>query len=431
MLTDQDRIFTNLYGMYDRTLSGARSRGHWDGTAALIARGRDWIIDEMKKSGLRGRGGAGFPTGLKWSFMPKESDGRPHYLVINADESEPGTCKDREIMRHDPHTLIEGALIASFAMGAHASYIYIRGEYIREREALQAAIDEAYEAGLLGRNAARTGWDFDLYLHHGAGAYICGEETALLESLEGKKGMPRMKPPFPAGSGLYGCPTTVNNVESIAVVPTILRRGGDWFASFGRPNNAGTKIFAISGHVNHPCVVEESMSIGLRELLDRHCGGVRGGWDNLKAVIPGGSSVPLIPARICDEAILDFDWLREQHSAFGTAAVIVMDQSTDVIKAIWRLAKFYKHESCGQCTPCREGTGWMMRVMERLVTGEAEIEEIDMLFDVSKQVEGHTICALGDAAAWPIQGLIRHFRDEIEDRIKARKTGRLSAVAAE
>jgi len=431
MLTDQDRIFTNLYGMDDRTLSGARARGHWDGTATIIARGRDWIIEEMKKSGLRGRGGAGFPTGLKWSFMPKESDGRPHYLVVNADESEPGTCKDREIMRHDPHTLIEGCLIASFAMGAHAAYIYIRGEYIREREALQAAIDEAYDAGLLGANAAKSGWDFDLYLHHGAGAYICGEETALLESLEGKKGMPRMKPPFPAGAGLYGCPTTVNNVESIAVVPTILRRGGDWFASFGRPNNSGTKIFAISGHVNSPCVVEESMSIGLRKLLDRHCGGVRGGWDNLKAVIPGGSSVPLLPASVCDEAVMDFDWLREQKSGLGTAAVIVMDQSTDVIKAIWRLAKFYKHESCGQCTPCREGTGWMMRVMERLVTGEAEIEEIDMLFDVTKQVEGHTICALGDAAAWPIQGLIRHFRDEIEDRIKARKTGKMSAVAAE
>ncbi|MBL3568520.1 NADH-quinone oxidoreductase subunit NuoF [Rhodovulum sp. BSW8] len=431
MLTDQDRIFTNLYGMFDRSLSGARARGHWDGTAQVIAKGRDWIIDEMKKSGLRGRGGAGFPTGLKWSFMPKESDGRPHYLVINADESEPGTCKDREIMRHDPHTLIEGALIASFAMGAHAAYIYIRGEYIREREALQAAIDEAYDAGLLGANAAKSGWDFDLYLHHGAGAYICGEETALLESLEGKKGMPRMKPPFPAGSGLYGCPTTVNNVESIAVVPTILRRGGDWFASFGRPNNAGTKLFAVSGHVNRPCVVEESMSIGLRELLDRHCGGVRGGWDNLKAVIPGGSSVPLLPASICEDAIMDFDWLREQRSGLGTAAVIVMDQSTDVIKAIWRLASFYKHESCGQCTPCREGTGWMMRVMDRLVKGEAEIEEIDMLFDVTRQVEGHTICALGDAAAWPIQGLIRHFRDEIEDRIRAQKAGRTGVLAAE
>ncbi len=431
MLKDEDRIFTNLYGFHDRSLAGARARGHWDGTAAILARGRDAIVDEMKRSGLRGRGGAGFPTGLKWSFMPKESDGRPAYLVVNADESEPGTCKDREIMRHDPHTLIEGCLIASFAIGAHACYIYIRGEYIREREALQAAIDEAYDAGLIGRNAAGSGWDFDLYLHHGAGAYICGEETALLESLEGKKGMPRMKPPFPAGAGLYGCPTTVNNVESIAVVPTILRRGAEWFASFGRPNNAGTKIFAISGHVNRPCVVEEAMSIPLRELIERHCGGVRGGWGNLKAVIPGGSSVPLLPASLCDEAIMDFDWLRDQKSGLGTAAVIVMDRSTDVVKAIWRLSKFYKHESCGQCTPCREGTGWMMRVMERLVRGDAEIEEIDMLLDVSRQVEGHTICALGDAAAWPIQGLMRHFRDEVEDRIRRRKAGRALAVAAE
>ncbi|MEO0622730.1 MAG: NADH-quinone oxidoreductase subunit NuoF [Pseudomonadota bacterium] len=430
MLTDQDRIFTNLYGMGDRSLKGAQARGHWDGTADLIKRGRDAIIDEVKKSGLRGRGGAGFPTGLKWSFMPKESDGRPHYLVVNADESEPGTCKDREIMRHDPHTLVEGCLIASFAMAAHACYIYIRGEYIREKEALQAAIDEAYDAGLLGKNAAGSGWDFDCYLVHGAGAYICGEETALIESLEGKKGMPRLKPPFPAGVGLYGCPTTVNNVESIAVVPTILRRGADWFGGIGRANNTGTKIFAISGHVNAPCVVEEAMSIPLKELLERHCGGVRGGWKNLKAVIPGGSSVPLLPSKLCDDAIMDFDWLREQKSGLGTAAVIVMDQSTDVIKAIWRLSKFYKHESCGQCTPCREGTGWMMRVMERLVTGEASVEEIDMLHEVTKQVEGHTICALGDAAAWPIQGLIRHFRDEIEDRILKHKTG-AKPIAAE
>jgi len=432
MLNDKDRIFTNLYGMHDRTLAGAKARGHWDGTAALIKKGREWIVDETKASGLRGRGGAGFPTGLKWSFMPKESDGRPSYLVVNADESEPGTCKDREIMRHDPHTLIEGCLIASFAMNAHTCYIYIRGEYIREREALQAAIDEAYDAGLLGKNAAKSGWDFDLYLHHGAGAYICGEETALLESLEGKKGMPRMKPPFPAGAGLYGCPTTVNNVESIAVVPTILRRGASWFSGFGRDNNKGTKVFAISGHVNNPCVVEEAMSISFEELIDRHCGGIRGGWDNLKAVIPGGSSVPCLPGKIMkEECIMDFDWLREQRSGLGTAAVIVMDQSTDIIKAIWRLAAFYKHESCGQCTPCREGTGWMMRVMDRLVKGEAEPEEIDMLLDVTKQVEGHTICALGDAAAWPIQGLIRHFRDEIEDRIKAKRTGKISAVAAE
>jgi len=314
MLKDQDRIFTNLYGMHDRSLKGAKARGHWDGTAGLLKLGRDEIIQRVKDSGLRGRGGAGFPTGLKWSFMPKESDGRPHYLVVNADESEPGTCKDREIMRHDPHTLIEGCLIAGFAMGANAGYIYIRGEFIREKEQLQAAIDEAYDAGLLGKNAAKSGYDFDLYLHHGAGAYICGEETALIESLEGKKGMPRLKPPFPANTGLYGCPSTVNNVESIAVVPTILRRGADWFAGIGRPNNAGTKLFAISGHVNNPCVVEEAMSIPLRELLDKHCGGVRGGWDNLKAVIPGGSSVQCLPHTVCDDAIMDFDWLREQSS---------------------------------------------------------------------------------------------------------------------
>jgi len=430
MLQDKDRIFTNIYGMHDRTLAGAKARGHWDGTKELIGLGRDRIVEIMKASGLRGRGGAGFPTGLKWSFMPKESDGRPSYLVVNADESEPGTCKDREIMRNDPHTLIEGCLIASFAMGAHACYIYIRGEYIREREALQAAIDEAYEAGLLGKNAAKSGWDFDLYLHHGAGAYICGEETALLESLEGRKGMPRMKPPFPAGAGLYGCPTTVNNVESIAVVPTILRRGAEWFAGFGRPNNAGTKLFAISGHVNNPCVVEEEMSIPFDELIERHCGGIRGGWDNLKAVIPGGSSVPMLPGSVMREgAIMDFDWLREQRSGLGTAAVIVMDQSTDIIKAIWRLSKFYKHESCGQCTPCREGTGWMMRVMDRLVKGDAQVEEIDMLLDVTKQVEGHTICALGDAAAWPIQGLIRHFRHEIEDRIRVKRGGTVEIAA--
>ncbi len=430
MLQDKDRIFTNIYGMHDRTLAGAKARGHWDGTKDLVGLGRDKIVEIMKASGLRGRGGAGFPTGLKWSFMPKESDGRPSYLVVNADESEPGTCKDREIMRNDPHTLIEGCLIASFAMGANVSYIYLRGEYIREREALQAAIDECYDNGLLGKNAAGSGWDFDLYLHHGAGAYICGEETALLESLEGKKGMPRMKPPFPAGAGLYGCPTTVNNVESIAVVPTILRRGADWFAGFGRPNNAGTKLFAISGHVNNPCVVEEEMSIPFDELIDRHCGGIRGGWDNLKAVIPGGSSVPCLPAEVMrKDAIMDFDWLREQRSGLGTAAVIVMDQSTDIIKAIWRLSAFYKHESCGQCTPCREGTGWMMRVMDRLVKGEAQVEEIDMLLDVTKQVEGHTICALGDAAAWPIQGLIRHFRDEIEDRIRVKRGGAVEIAA--
>ena len=429
-LKDEDRIFTNLYGMKDRSLKGAKGRGHWDGTGDILGKGRDWIVQEMKDSGLRGRGGAGFPTGLKWAFMPKETDGRPHYLVVNADESEPGTCKDREIMRHDPHTLVEGCLIASFAMGANACYIYIRGEYVREKEALQQAIDEAYEDGLVGKNACGSGYDFDIYLTHGAGAYICGEETALLESLEGKKGMPRLKPPFPANAGLYGNPTTVNNVESIAVVPTILRRGAGWFASFGRERNAGTKVFAISGHVNRPCVVEEAMSIPFNELIERHCGGVRGGWNNLKAVIPGGSSVPCLTRSQADGVLMDFDALSQLKSGLGTAAIIVMDESTDIIKAIWRLSKFYKHESCGQCTPCREGTGWMMRVMDRLVEGNAAIEEIDMLQEVTKQVEGHTICALGDAAAWPIQGLIRNFRGEIEDRIRARDTGRVTAAVA-
>jgi NADH-quinone oxidoreductase subunit F len=421
MLADKDRIFTNLYGYQDWRLKAAEARGDWDNTKALMAVGQDAIIEEVKNSGLRGRGGAGFPTGLKWSFMPKESkDGRPSFLVINADESEPGSCKDREIIRHDPHKLIEGALVAGFAMRARAAYIYIRGEFIREAETLFAAVAEAYDAGLLGKNAAGSGYDFDVFVHRGAGAYICGEETAMIESLEGKKGQPRLKPPFPAGAGLYGCPTTVNNVESIAVVPTILRRGAAWFASFGRDNNKGTKLFQISGHVEKPTVVEEAMSIPFRELIDKHCGGVRGGWDNLLAVIPGGSSVPLVPAEQIMDAPMDFDGLKDLGSGLGTAGVIVMDKSTDVVRAISRISYFYKHESCGQCTPCREGTGWMWRVMERLRTGDSESAEIDMLYQVTKQVEGHTICALGDAAAWPIQGLIRHFRPELERRIAER-----------
>jgi len=420
-LQDKDRIFTNLYGYQPWNLPAARARGDWDNTKALLEKGRDGIIQEMKDSGLRGRGGAGFPTGMKWSFMPKESrDGRPSFLVINADESEPGSCKDREIIRHDPHKLIEGALVAGFAMGARAAYIYIRGEYIREAETLFAAVAEAYEAGLVGKNASGSGYDFDVFVHRGAGAYICGEETAMIESLEGKKGQPRLKPPFPAGAGLYGCPTTVNNVESIAVAPTILRRGAAWFSSFGRENNRGTKLFQISGHVNKPCVVEEEMSIPFSELIEKHCGGIRGGKDNLLAVIPGGSSVPLVPAEQIWDAPMDFDGLRAVGSGLGTAAVIVMDKSTDIVRAIARLSHFYKHESCGQCTPCREGTGWMWRVMERLRDGNADVEEIDMLWNVTKQVEGHTICALGDAAAWPIQGLIRHFRPEIERRIAER-----------
>ena len=426
MLNDKDRIFTNIYGWQGADLSSAKARGDWDNTKALIKLGHEEVIERVKASGLRGRGGAGFPTGLKWSFMPKEVKDRPHYLVVNADESEPGTCKDRDIIRHEPHKLVEGCLMAGFAMRAHAGYIYIRGEFVNEAKTLQRAIDEAYEAGLLGKNAAKSGWDFDLYLHRGAGAYICGEETALIESLEGKKGQPRLKPPFPAGAGLYGCPTTVNNVETIAVVPTILRRGADWFAGLGREGNTGSKLFCISGHVNNPCNVEEEMGVSLKELIEKHAGGVRGGWDNLLAVIPGGSSTPMIPKDVCDTILMDFDNLKAAQTGLGTAGIIVMDKSTDIIKAIARISYFYKHESCGQCTPCREGTGWMYRMMERLVKGDADVSEIDTLFDVTKQVEGHTICALGDAAAWPIQGLIRHFRPEIEKRITA---WRAAAVA--
>ena len=427
MLADKDRIFTNLYGYQSYGLDAAKKRGDWDGTKELLEKGGEWIIDEMKSSGLRGRGGAGFPTGLKWSFMPRQSDGRPHYLVVNADEGEPGTCKDREIIRHDPHKLIEGCLIAGFSMKACAAYIYIRGEFVHEADVLDAAIQEAYAAGLIGENACGTGYKFDVYVHRGAGAYICGEETALIESLEGKKGQPRLKPPFPANVGLYGCPSTVNNVESIAVAPTILRRGGSWFAGLGRENNTGTKLFCISGHVNNPCNVEEEMGIPLKTLIEKHAGGVRGGWDNLLAIIPGGSSVHMLPKSICDTVLMDFDSLRAEGTGLGTAAVIVMDKSTDIVKAIARLASFYQHESCGQCTPCREGTGWMARIMERMVTGEAELEEIDMLLDVTKKIEGHTICALGDAAAWPIQGLFRHFRPEVERRIMEYKKSRTAA----
>ncbi|HXI86713.1 MAG TPA: NADH-quinone oxidoreductase subunit NuoF [Parvularculaceae bacterium] len=432
MLQDKDRIFTNLYGLHDWRLEAAKKRGAWNGTRDILAMAPEWIVQQIKDSGLRGRGGAGFPTGLKWSFMPREVGERPHYLVVNADESEPGTCKDRDILRHDPHLLIEGCLVASYAMRAHICFIYVRGEFVDERLNLQAAVDEAYAAGLIGKNACGSGFDFDIVVHHGAGAYICGEETALLESLEGKKGQPRLKPPFPAGAGVYGCPTTVNNVESIAVAPTIIRRGAGWFKKFGRANNYGTKVYCISGHVNRPCNVEEEMSIPLKTLLNEHAGGVVGGWENLKAVIPGGSSVPLIPREICEDVLMDFDALRDVKSGLGTAAVIVMDNTTDVVRAIARISYFYKHESCGQCTPCREGTGWMWRVLERMAIGDATTAEIDKLLDVASQVEGHTICALGDAAAWPVQGLIRHFRGEIEERINRYRADRPHvAVAAE
>ncbi|XP_026329074.1 NADH dehydrogenase [ubiquinone] flavoprotein 1, mitochondrial-like [Hyposmocoma kahamanoa] len=416
-LADQDRIFTNLYGRHDWRLKGAICRGDWYMTKEILLKGPEWIVNEMKTSGMRGRGGAGFPTGMKWSFMQKPSDGRPKYLVVNADEGEPGTCKDREIMRHDPHKLVEGCLVAGRAIGAVAAYIYIRGEFYNEASNLQLAIAEAYQAGLLGRNACNSGYDFDVYVHRGAGAYICGEETALIESIEGKQGKPRLKPPFPADVGLFGCPTTVNNVETISAAPTIMRRGGAWFAQFGRPRNTGTKLYNISGHVNTPCTVEEEMSVPLKDLIERHAGGVTGGWDNLLAIIPGGSSTPLIPKHVCDTVLMDFDALVAANTSFGTAAIIVMDKSTDIVKAIARLLEFYKHESCGQCTPCREGVSWMNEIVHRFIDGDASTKEIDMLWEISKQIEGHTICALGDGAAWPIQGLIRHFRPELERRM--------------
>ncbi|NXA55145.1 NDUV1 dehydrogenase, partial [Nothocercus julius] len=435
-------------------LRGALSRGDWYKTKEILLKGVDWILNEVKASGLRGRGGAGFPTGLKWSFMNKPPDGRPKYLVVNADEGEPGTCKDREIMRHDPHKLLEGCLVAGRAMGARAAYIYIRGEFYNEASNLQVAIREAYEAGLLGQDACGSGYAFDVFVVRGAGAYICGEETALIESIEGKQGKPRLKPPFPADVGVFGCPTTVANVETVAVSPTICRRGGAWFASFGRERNSGTKLFNISGHVNNPCTVEEEMSVPLKELIEKHAGmvphalarggargrlsaslslspslpgGVRGGWDNLLAVIPGGSSTPLLPKSVCETVLMDFDALVQAQSGLGTAAVIVMDKSTDIIKAIARLIEFYKHESCGQCTPCREGEyGAVPGGEGRGGSGH----RIDALWEISKQIEGHTICALGDGAAWPVQGLIRHFRPELEERMRRYEEAKARAASA-
>lgn len=429
-LSDEDRIFTNVYSKHDWRLKGAMKRGDWHKTKELVLKGHEWILKEMKESGLRGRGGAGFPTGLKWSFMNKPLDGRPRYLVINADEGEPGTCKDREILRGDPHKLIEGCLVAGRAMQANAAYIYIRGEFYNEASNVQEAINEAYAAGLIGKNACGTGFDFDVYVHRGAGAYICGEETSLIESLEGKQGKPRLKPPFPADVGLFGCPSTVTNVETVAVAPTILRRGGSWFAGFGRPRNAGTKLFCISGHVNNPCTVEEEMSIPLKELIEKHCGGVRGGWDNLLGIIPGGCSVPVLPKSICDDVLMDFDALRDANSGLGTAAVIVMDKTTDIVRAISRFSAFYRHESCGQCTPCREGSRWLETMMNRFEEGRGKPEEIDQIWEISKQIEGHTICALGDAAAWPVQGLIRHFRPELESRMATFKKSLEAAQAS-
>ena len=410
-------IFSNLYGKHDESIKGALKRGDWKNISKILKLDKQDIINKIKDSGLRGRGGAGFSTGMKWDFMPKLS-GRQHYLVINADEGEPGTCKDRDIIRNEPHKLVEGCLISGYAIGADKCYIYIRGEFYNEAKILQTAIDDAYSKGFLGRNILGLKINFDIYIHYGSGAYVCGEETALIESLEGKKGQPRLKPPFPANVGVFGKPTTVNNVETIAVVPTILRRGPEWFSNLGRENNTGSKIFCISGQVNKPCNVEEELGVPLKYLVQKYAGDVIGGWDNLLAIIPGGSSVPLLPKSECENVLMDFDSLKNAGSGLGTGGIIVMNKQTDVVSAISRLAEFYKHESCGQCTPCREGTGWIMRVMKRLENNECTFEEVQMLEEVTHQIEGHTICALGDAAAWPIQGLLKHFKKDILKRIQ-------------
>ncbi|MEE2982458.1 MAG: NADH-quinone oxidoreductase subunit NuoF [Pseudomonadota bacterium] len=375
----------------------------------------DAIIEDIKASGLRGRGGAGFPAGVKWSFMPKSDVQK--YIVCNSDESEPGTCKDRDILRFNPHSLVEGMAIAGYAIGATVGYNYVRGEFMGEPATrIENALIEAVDAGYLGRNIMGSGIDFELHNHLGAGAYICGEETALLESLEGKKGMPRFKPPFPAGYGLYGQPTTINNTETLASVPTILRNGPQWFADLGKPNNGGTKIFSVNGHVNNPGNFEVPMSTPFRDLLDL-AGGVLNGRE-LKAVIPGGSSVPVLPGRIMLEADMDYDSIAAAGSLLGSGAVVVMDETTDMVKVLQRISRFYYAESCGQCTPCREGTGWIYRMITRIIEGDGHLEDLDKLVDVACKIEGRTICALGDAAAWPVQSFIKHYRHEFEHYIE-------------
>lgn len=378
----------------------------------------DEVIEEVKASGLRGRGGAGFPTGLKWSFMPRDADVQK-YLVCNSDESEPGTCHDREVLRYNPHCLVEGMAIAAYSMGATVGYNYIRGEFIEETvPRFEAAVKEAYEAGLIGKNIKGSGIDFDLYTFVGAGAYICGEETALLESLEGKQGKPRFKPPFPANFGLYGKPTTINNTQSLASVPTIIRNGGQWFADLGVEGAGGTAQFSVSGHVEKPGNYELPMGIPFKDLLAL-CGGVWKGR-KLKAVIPGGSSVPVMPADVIMDCTMDYNSLQAAGSSFGTGAVMVMDDKTCMVRVLRRISRFYMAESCGQCTPCREGTGWLYRMLTRIIDGDGQEEDLDKLVDVANKIEGHTICALGDAAAWPVQSFLKHFRHEFEYMVQHR-----------
>lgn len=375
----------------------------------------DEIIDEVKKSNLRGRGGACFPTGLKWSFMPKQST-KPNYLCVNGDESEPGTFKDRQIFEFNPHLLIEGTLIASYAMGIKTSYIYIRGEYGKWIRMLQAALDEAYAKGFVGENILESGFSANSYIHKGAGAYICGEESSLMNSVEGERGYPRVRPPFPAQYGLWGCPTTINNVETISCVPLIMKNGWEWFSKIGSPKHPGPILVGVSGHVNKPGVYELPTGVPLLEIIHEYAGGIPGNKE-IKAVIPGGSSTPILRGDQLGGVCMDADSLKSAGSAVGTAGLMVMDEDTDLIKVITRIAKFYYHESCGQCTPCREGTGWMLKIVKRIERGEGRMEDIDLLMDIANNIEGNTICALGDAAAWPVQSMIRQFRNEFVQRI--------------
>ena len=373
------------------------------------------VVEEVKKSGLRGRGGAGFPAGVKWSFMPRNAPVQK-YVVCNSDESEPGTCKDRDILRFNPHALVEGMAIAGYAMGATVGYNYIRGEFMDQPfERFEQALKEAYDHGWLGHDIQGSGVDFDLHGHLGSGAYICGEETALIESLEGKKGQPRFKPPFPANYGVYGKPTTINNTETFASAPTIMRKGGEWFAEIGRPNNGGTKCFSVSGHVNSPGNFEVPLGIAFKDLLDM-AGGMRDGRE-MKACIPGGSSVPVVPGAVMMEAEMDYDGLTKIGSLLGSGAVVIMDDTTSMVGMLRRISRFYAAESCGQCTPCREGTGWLYRVLCRIEVGQGTHDDLDMLVDLADNIEGRTICALGDAAAWPVQSFLKHFREEFEYHI--------------
>ncbi len=410
---EHQAVYTTLHFDTPWSLENYLKTGGYQAWKKILAEKPDptSIIDEVKKSGLRGRGGAGFPTGLKWSFMPKGA--MQKYILCNSDESEPGTCKDRDILRFNPHAVIEGMAIACYATGSTVAYNYLRGEFHHEPfEHVEMALQEAYAAGLLGRNIQGSGIDVDIHNALGAGAYICGEETALMESLEGKKGQPRFKPPFPANYGLYGKPTTINNTETYASVPAILRKGADWFLAQGKPNNGGPKIFSVSGHVNQPGNFEIRLGTPFKDLLAL-AGGVRGGR-KLKAVIPGGSSVPVVPAEIIMKASMDYDSMKAAGSAIGSAAVIVMDDSTCMVSVLERLSRFYRSESCGQCTPCREGTGWMNRMLVRILAGQGRREDLALLLDVANRIEGHTICALGDAAAWPVQSFLKHYLHEFE-----------------